>query len=525
MQYIHKLISLAFLLLLTMGVTSCSADDDNNVVRQEDAGTPVPLTLTIADGGYIHSSDPDTRAKEEGYTTLFTDGDRIGVLVKSTLDGDTSYRNLPFTYRNVGGWTTSEGFYYEIGATYTAYYPYTETVVDEQSYNDHVAQFVPKDDQSTYADYTGSDLMTGTGILGSTSVDGKRSLTIALTHQMSLIVVEMPKGKYIFPTADGTLVYHPQAVVSPLVTWSTSSKPYLMGQGTYRYLVKPSSTQKSLVGSYITSVTNYVTIALPINAPKGKYKTYLVDKNTVINNQVRPLEMGDFYYADGTVLPGTTENLPAGCVAVVYWVGNIAGDNYGMLDAKFPQGTHALAMSLDNLINPRDFTSQSAEYIDWTYSNYENTTDISDWLAKGGWGASKPSGFNSMTAIDILQGYANTFAMKEFNKTLKGFVDQSLTLIVALDAYNTTVPAPANSSGWYLPSVRDIEVVVWMSQEREGLGRQILKAGGEWNNDESYWTSTESDKVSAYLMNFHYNSNAGRTNKYTRMKARAVIAF
>ena len=54
----------------------------------------------------------------------------------------------------------------------------------------------------------------------------------------------------------------------------------------------------------------------------------------------------------------------------------------------------------------------------WTYGGYEW---VNVWLANAQWSGdnTRPEDFNSIQVTDKMQGYANTIAVKEYNKYVK----------------------------------------------------------------------------------------------------------
>ncbi len=81
-----------------------------------------PLTITVSDGGMYATGQ--TRAQERGYSTVFTEGDRIGLYV--VKDGTLEVKNLCLTLQG-GKWTLPAGtsqLLYSPDKSYHAYYPY-----------------------------------------------------------------------------------------------------------------------------------------------------------------------------------------------------------------------------------------------------------------------------------------------------------------------------------------------------------------------------------------------------------------
>lgn len=163
MKRIHILICLALLSLLT---ASCVKEEPFS-----SSGNATPVELRVIADNFV-STQGTTRTSEAGYVTTFTEDDRIGIFAISNnvvLD-----KNIPYKYDgsawvpvNAANTVHSYDTYLD-DVTYFAYYPYSATMDNATSEADIQANFTPKPDQSDYANYTASDLMTGVGTLSTT---------------------------------------------------------------------------------------------------------------------------------------------------------------------------------------------------------------------------------------------------------------------------------------------------------------------------------------------------------------------
>ena len=269
------------------------------------------------------------------------------------------------------------------------------------------------------------------------------------------------------------------------------------------------------------------------------------------------LKIGDYYYSDGTWSDGgyrqytdnTTAILPVmpvptgddgnarTVIGIVFYVGNIKGDNYTLLDSKFPDGTHGLVVSLWDMPAPDDGKTDGML---WTYGGYEY---VNNWLGSQNgvtctW-TGKPDGFNSIQVTDKMQGYANTVALEEYNKYVENpsySKDQNLRVkpVKGLEAFQSAHPAPESSSGWYWPSIYELKQVCWgqgvTSQGTNGkkmLHTQIGKAGsGTTFGNGYYWSSTESSGRGAWCVYFDYGSVSAYGGKDgTACRVRPLFAF
>lgn len=248
--------------------------------------------------------------------------------------------------------------------------------------------------------------------------------------------------------------------------------------------------------------------------------------------------VGDFYMSDGSLVDkdaSLTDIQKTACIGIVYWVGDIKGDNYGLLDSKFPKGTNGLVVSLWDIQALDDGSTN----IKWTYNGYEH---VNTWLEHAKWsdGNTHPGNFTSIQIEDKMQGYANTMALKEYNKYIENpdnNKDQKLRVkpVEGLPAFETAHPAPSTSSGWYWPSVEELRYVCWGQGNGQGtagkkiLDTQIGKVSGNLFGDGSrYWSSTEYRDYSfnAWYVDFYDGAVSPYGNKNANpLRVRPLLAF
>ena len=213
-QNIYPLLQAALLLLLAVSCTQAEFPDaQDNVAR--------PLAISVTDGGYTSTEGKTTRAVENGYTTEFTEGDACGLFMVRGLYSDKKmiYSNVKLTaerdattgslvWKPEAGTTLAGGLSDE---EYYLYYPYRSDLDNTVISNllEHAIEFPEenffkpisydwpvKTDQSSYADYTASDLMTAS--CTPTLDNGAVRLDFVMTHALSLVVIEIPKTVYKF---------------------------------------------------------------------------------------------------------------------------------------------------------------------------------------------------------------------------------------------------------------------------------------------------------------------------------------
>lgn len=273
-QNIRHLLQAALILLLA----SCTQEEFTDVQDKER-----PLTISVTDGGYASSAvdNKSTRAVEKGYTTEFIEGDTCGLFV--TRNRKLVYSNVKLTAKrdDASGkltWKPEEGTTL-VGRMdderYYIYHPYRGDL--DEAYlskiicghphdlmNALLPYSQPQTDQSSYAAYTASDLMTGS--CTPTWENGTLRIDFEMEHLMALVVIEMPKTIYKF-----TDTRVPDYTVPSEAQFTSNAKPLRMTDGTYRYLVFPSNevTSAPLEGSYDDGTKEFSFI--PSDFVRGEY--------------------------------------------------------------------------------------------------------------------------------------------------------------------------------------------------------------------------------------------------------------
>ena len=433
-QNIYHLLQAALLLLLV----SCTQEEFPAV--QDKAQQ---LTISVTDGGYTSAVENmktrvETRAVENGYTTEFTEGDACGLFmvrglypdkkmiysnVKLTAERDAATGNL--VWKPEAGTTLAGGLSDE---EYHLYYPYKadldDTVISHlleaairdlqrPFFNPLVNSWTIKDDQSSYADYTASDLMTAS--CTPTLENGKLRLDFVMAHELALAVIEMPKTVYKFTDANV-----PDYTVPSEATFTGTAKPLRMADGTYRYLVP--SSMPAIEGSYDEGNREFTITTSASHPIVGEYKRYKVDgaAETIKNHT---LQVGDFFLADGNLLPKETEASEVRAANVAGIVFQTDPKRIGQAEKnKLGGNVHGLVMAVKNIATRQAWgLSGMDEGLTKCRTKADNYNDI--------------SGYGNCEHIRANRGsFANYPAFK------------------AADDYNTTCPVPSTTTGWYLPA-------------------------------------------------------------------------
>ena len=439
-QNIHTLLQATLLLLLASCTQEELPDAPGNKAQQ--------FTISVTDGGYTSSEGKTTRAVENGYTTEFTEGDTCGLFVTRGWGSDTKlvYSNVKLIAGRDAAtgklvWKPEEGTALAGGFTneeYHLYHPYKPDLDDQfismmlesKRYDTAIDFLWPlrdewqvKADQSTYADYAASDLMTAS--CTPTRDNGTLRLDFVMTHAYALAVIELPNTVYKFTDARV-----PDYTVQPEVQFTSAAQPLRMADGTYRYLWPMSLP--AIEGSYAEGSREF-TIS-PSYPMSGMYKKYKVDGGTTIRNVTYTesgiVRIGDFYCTKdngttGYLIPREADEATVQAATVVGIVFQTDKRRIGRAEKDALGGedkAHGVVMCVKNASTGQKWNPDNKDAgLTKCKTKADNYNDN--------------SGYGNSKHIQANHGNFNNYPAFK-----------------AADDYNATCPVPATTTGWYLPS-------------------------------------------------------------------------
>lgn len=532
-------------ILLSGGVfTACLAS-----CSQQDLPTPEPEdskipTITVSDAGYI--SDSPSRASENGYRTEFAEGDACGLYI--VQDGEVVVSNHKFKAFEINGslqWKPAElnDIYIDSkdGIKAFLYYPYQQDMtgkVDATASDDArffaplISSWQPKADQSDYATgYTASDLMTSTGTVSASGI------SFTLTHRMALAVINLPTTVYKFQT-EGI----PDYIAGP-TKFMTDAKPLSIDAGTFRYIVNPAAAkQPDIIGSYVDDKKEF--IYTPSGLEASKLTTLIIGGGHEASiEKTADYKEGDFFCstADASGWYIIPQNLTPGeydnCIGIVFKVGRDETDQSDYTKPLNQGGpvlgevVHGYVMALTDVNNNTD------DQFNWAMYNYTQsvgTTDsYEDWNGYGN--CLKIHEFVEARSNDgyNMKCFGALFACENYGNRI---LNNNLQYTDAY-AWQKQFRAPANTSGWFLPSGGQLIKLV---QTRSFLDTRIQKAADSMANTEAknhiklfssyphllHVSSSEWDGTGVYAVSFNRLSVEGHP-KYGSdgFSVRTILAF
>lgn len=425
-------------------VTGCNQNNE--------LGTPAPsseedVLNVVATANDFVSSDATSRVSEADYTTTFEEGDAIGVFV--VRDGEALISNMKMTLGADGTtWAGESGakLYYYKDADYIAYSPYTDglSATSETEIVDYfTAKLEGTTGQSTLADYQAADLMTAS--VAAAEVTRGQNINFKFAHKMSMIEIKVPirayttTGGYEYSAPLGLKVKIGDKEGFSLCTFgkeTTGDAGSEVTKGIYRCIVAPSETALNVEGEFQDgSVPVYFPAAggaaLSVTPKAGEYKGIDVKYDYGTYSAKRELEVGDYYYADGSIYPKKLGNAPkTGCVGIIFSTETSVTDQAN-------NWSHGYVVSLFDTDDINTKYSWSMVNKDITGLNlYEKTVDSF---------TSAFAGYDGYSATQAI------LAAPSYSAAAYAAVNAAVT-------YGKEIPS--STSGWYLPSIGQVALII-----------------------------------------------------------------
>ena len=343
---------------------------------------------------------------------------------------------------------------------------------------------------------------------------------------ISLALVEAASEKVIF-----TLASEYASKAAYLVVEAGAQAPeaaYVLENG----VEADGSAEFTVTG--LTPETAYTIYAAALDLDGANAVISSLDVTTAVRPLLPPA-IGDFYYSDGTW--SSELNPDKTPIAIVFYTGiatefldNVAYYKVKDGSAKMEE-FHGYAIALEDA-DPE---------VENQYGVIEDGVWWSFWD-----GNASPTGVS--IEVDDFLGYTNTIAIQSHCITLKkefsGSEDSYPAAYYATRGYEEVCPAPAQSSGWFLPSAYQLKYIWdqvyfnnsgnlkgWLENSFAVLGD---KATPLYRTNAEYWTSTEVIDSSAHTYRAYYVSFDDSMfqpgfcawyNKNYQMDVRSILAF
>lgn len=238
---------------------------------------------------------------------------------------------------------------------------------------------------------------------------------------------------------------------------------------------------------------------------------------------------GDFYFSDGTWASELDATKTP--IGVVFFVGNPATDDQA-LSTSHPQCIHGLVVSL--------YQSKCEWQEDYSGFDSEADMTVGEWIAENTDYVSIATRSEALTSVfNKIMGYNNTLGIDAFNDGEYGW-DYEVLVGSRLSSTISSTKAPDVSSGWYIPSIKEVSLLC--SGDIEGnigdlgyedtpdnanvavINASLAKISGAVQLSGIYWSSTEYSASQVHTVNFA-KGIVMQTSKGGSNFLRPVLAF
>lgn len=567
---------MAAAVLLCAGLASCSQDDiPGNPQGEPLPGGEYPLMLTASVDGI--------RSRAAG-KDAWTDGDDIGVRIgadgatgcyKLNTDGTVKEAATPVYWKN------------SASATVKAWYPYA----------DKKGVYIYNQSKG-YEDY---DFLTATA----ENQNYQTPVTLKFKHQMAKVKYILQAGNGItadelakasvhirgyyrasftqgeLKPYDATLEWYPPFNIAStegevlLIPQDMAGKQFIRVKINNQYFYYTPKAEEN-AGNLVAGTAYTYTITVSVYGIEVKEVTggTWIDGGSeaagipVTKYTADDVKPGDYLYTDGTTSDGglrvrysngfvrwkTPKPMPQTSKTVsgiVFWTpsetdytdtdrktpARLTDDK--IMTADFPECTKGLAVALKDVSLTCTWQGSAMNYAcESVAETFQNTAHFAPENKQDF--CSIASGTGETDDINRILGYQNTQVLLAYN-AYKADNKYHVNPIAQLASFKESNPAPEVSTGWFLPSVKELHILCYgdvdnvggvsaagMMGIRDMVNSSLSAAGGTvLGSDIFYWSSTETDGsegLYAFGMNF---GTAGVVYRYKIMlnRVRYICAF
>lgn len=544
----------AFVVSSLMMMVGCSQE---NVTEQVENNL-CTMMVNVTESGFSTMNDDSRVVTSDDYKTSFEDNDQIGLFIVENETGKL-LKNMALT-KSGSNWEGT--VYYYDNADYIAYYPYDAQLKEVASVADIEKYFKENKytyDQSTVANYRNSDLMTA--VVEAESLTETSPLNLNFTHNNALVEFNIPYYSYSTEADGAGYRYSVPVDLGLTLAGKTDFKPYQVAVGKYRMIV-PVGESLAFSGEFTDAKLDkpvYVNAEIKGGLAKNAGMVYNVTYTgspTVGTIEERPLEPGDYYYADGNIVPNNFTAVPKdNCIGVVF--------------ATTTKGETALdgttACSNGYVMALVDATGNLDKVNSWTYYWGEDNISIMGLYATGTTDNSK---LTEVITDDSKSGFYNTdLIVKSGNYADKvEYIQHAVTTFGKEGYFTSNYKAPEFTSGWFIPSAAQLVTLIknlganesgyfsydgsnynvtdyngtqkiWFNDVVERLDSKLSAVGGKFEKNKGFMTVSVasnykgSSNVPLFLNHSSSNSMADfnavnlTENNNNKKNVRLILAF
>lgn len=515
--------------LVMFAAQSCTQNEVSDISLPHTGNT---LVIHTSMKGFIGDDASQTRVVDIYQSTKFESGDAIGIYI---LDDNGNimgqeYANQKFVLTDdadVLRWIGENNtpLFFSKGATYVAYYPYDEELSFETDGVNNPEDFERKivdrfteklavADQSV--EYPKLDVMTARATVAAEEVVAGTEINFVFTHQLAMVEIVLPAINYRVSASEKPYYSIPIATEPTFQKGDMPLIPYDLGNNIFRFLVTPGENIGIVKGNFVTAEGRFEYQSQnAISLKKGYYHRL----NVIYGGSgmfEHTLQIGDFFMKDGTLLAKDvilTEEQKSNCIGIVFWLGDPTAERMGdpALRVECPDCTHGLVTAL---------TSKASQW------SVDNATDVASWITTNSEQIQIPDyclniNIKSTDAEkkERILGYNNTIVLNKYN----AFVSTDKQVIAVSTLMNNGVTAPDNTSGWFLPSIGELQLLLQNADVKQVLDTSLKKVNNTTlANTTFHWSSAEASMSMAWRVK---NDLVGNGNKTFTPNVRAILAF
>ena len=543
-------------LAMATAMTGCNQNTELGAPAPSNDEDALNVVATATD---FISSDASSRVSESGYTTTFEEGDAIGVFV--VREGEALIGNMKMTLGADGVWAGENGakLYYYTDADYIAYSPYTDglsAVSDKEIISHFTTKLEGASGQASLADYRAADLMTAS--VKAADVKRGQQITFNFAHQMSMIEIKVPirayttNGGYEYSAPLGLKVKIGDQDNFSLCTFgkeTTGEAGSEVTKGIYRCIVAPSGAALTVTGEFQDGSapvcfpeTGGEDLSVTLKA--GEYKGIDVKYDYGTYSAKRELEVGDYYYADGSIWPNELEDVPeTGCVGIIYSTtvpDDVEADGYGNamvlalhdLEEKINWASNITSTSLSKQYATTKGTSD--QILSDLFEDKSGYTYMKEIKSKADFSAENYPAFYNVA--NSLGGLADISALKTSGWYIPT-IGQMADIINAFSTLANSSYVFGTATAWSVGGADDPTILAMLK-----LYESLEKVGGSWSIDKPnkdgdttkslrWWTSSEQSESVALSIDMNckkfvvLNDRAKNSAGSNKLYVRPVFAF
>ena len=519
-----------------MALAACSNNDE--LLNNENLGGKVTVTATVpggASGSRVTLTEDNETTPEQPTIKVEWETEESFSVIRGT-DNVTYSKNVEGNIFTGEAHTATEGDYY-------AFYPTTDATATDALPYDLSTQTGALDEAKTYM-YAKSENGEKYEFHHLTALV-KFTLTLpegATNVTPTKVVIGSEKLQPVGTVnlTDDEVAYTPTENTATSITVTSTSLTF------YAY-VNPMTVSGDEKNTFVVSMDgsdgNFYSGTLETSVSIQTGYLYAASVSMI------KVEKGDFAMADGSFIKydanaALTDEQKVEVAGIVFWTTADMNTAEGaqtpaqltddqIMATDFPHCTHGLIVSLKDVSTGTKWQETYSNIASWQTSTF-NADNKSDYK-------SIASSIGAVDLINDILGYQNTMILKAYNASLSDAdAGKKVLPVSSLESWEVTNPAPANTTGWFIPSVKELHMLcykdvddVWEASGRDkvdtknAVNASLEKVDGTQFDNNYYWSSSERADYegNAFALRFD-GADVGRSDKdYLPYYVRAVCAY